>query len=186
MKEIKNELIDLTIKMTIKNLLTIIVKLIGLIFILISSIYIIPGYVTLIFIEDTIYPEEIIENSDLSMALSFIITDIFINLFIYYLFIYKTELVLKFLHIDQEFTNKTIGNLNLNLQIYVQITLYITAVILCILAIPEVIISTVQHFRIKDDFLTIESFDLIHNIIISVSALLILIFSDQIARFLIK
>lgn len=173
-------------KMTIKNLLTIIVKLIGLIFILISSIYIIPGYVTLIFVEDTIYPEEMIENSDLSMALSFIITDILINLLIYYLFIYKTELVLKFLHLDQEFMNKTIGNLNLNLQSYAQITLYITALILCVFSIPELIISIIQHFRIKNEFQTIESYDLIHHIFLSLLAIFILIFSDKIARFITK
>lgn len=172
--------------LTIKNLLTIIIKLIGFIFILISCVYIIPGYFHLIFLDDVMYSDEVLENPDLKMSTTLLITDIFINIAIYYFFIFRTDFILKFLRIDQELGNKQIGELNMNLQEYVQITLCVAAIVLFVISVPEIIISTVQHFRVKDEYLTLDSYGLINNIFIGLTSVLIIAFNDKISRLLTK
>ncbi|MBS7334220.1 MAG: hypothetical protein KIG88_11555, partial [Weeksellaceae bacterium] len=64
MREIKKESKNLKIMITIRNILSILIKLIGFIFILISFIYILPGYFHLIFLDDVMYSDEILENPD--------------------------------------------------------------------------------------------------------------------------
>ena len=172
--------------MTINQLLKILIKLIGLIFILISCIYIIPGYVNLIVTDEFVYPSEILENPDIAMSTSLVITDIVINILIYYFFIYKTDFILKLLHIDSELGEQRIGHLNLNIQKYTQITLAVIAILFITLSIPNLIISVVENFRVKSEYSSIDSFNLIENIIISLIAISLLIFNKNISNVIAK
>ena len=172
--------------MTIKTLLTILIKLIGLIFILISLIFVIPGYVNLFAMEDFIYPKDILDNPDIAMSTSLIITDIIINIAIYYFFIYKTDLILKFLRIDSQLGEIKIGKFDFNLQKYTQITLAITSIILLVLSIPELIVAIIQVLRVKDQYQSLDSFGIIENSILSIVAIILMLFNDKISKFLTK
>ncbi|QTV05277.1 hypothetical protein [Faecalibacter bovis] len=171
---------------TIRNILSILIKLIGFIFILISFIYILPGYFHLIFLDDVMYSDEILENPDVNMSTTLVITDIIINIALYFLLIYKTDLVIKLLRIDKSFIDMPINSLDINLQKYTQITLSVAAIVLFVLSIPEIIISTIQHFRVKNEYLSLDSYALIDNIFIGIISVLLIVFNDKISRLLTK
>ncbi|MBS7333795.1 MAG: hypothetical protein KIG88_09400, partial [Weeksellaceae bacterium] len=109
-----------------------------------------------------------------------------INIALYFLLIYKTDLVIKFLRIDNSFIDMPINSLDINLQKYTQITLAVAAIVLFVLSIPEIIISTIQHFRVKNEYLSLDSYGLIDNIFIGIISVLLIVFNDKISRLLTK
>ncbi|HBX62629.1 MAG TPA: hypothetical protein DEG63_05995, partial [Flavobacteriaceae bacterium] len=108
--------------MTIKNLFAIIIKLIGFFFIIETFITFFPEQINLLMNFDVIFPEEIkSQNIVLFPYITLII--LFIVLFlIYYTFIYKTEIMIRFLRIEKYFEDTRIKNLTIPIQKYAQIS----------------------------------------------------------------
>ena len=137
-------------------------------------------------IDEIAFPDDLLDNPNLKMSTSLLITNILINIAIYFFFIFKTESILKILKIDQNLGETRIGILDFNLQKYAQITLAIVAIFLFVLAIPDLILSIVQNFRIKDEYNNISNFNLVENSIICLFALALMLFNDKISKFLAK
>ena len=87
--------------MTIKNLFAIIIKLIGFFFIIETFITFFPEQINLLMNFDVIFPEEI-KSQNIVLFPYITLVVLFIVLFlIYYTFIYKTEIMIRFLRIEK-------------------------------------------------------------------------------------
>ncbi len=165
--------------MTIKNLFAIIIKLIGFFFIIETFITFFPEQINLLMNFDVIFPEEIkSQNIVLFPYITLII--LFIVLFlIYYTFIYKTEIMIRFLRIEKYFEDTRIENLTIPIQKYAQISIIIVSIILLIFQLPIIINTTIKYFSVKDSFQDGLTSDLISSSIIILLSFIGIIFSDK-------
>lgn len=172
--------------MTIKNLFAIIIKLIGFFFIIETFITFFPEQINLLMNFDVIFPEEIkSQNIVLFPYITLII--LFIVLFlIYYTFIYKTEIMIRFLRIEKYFEDTRIENLTIPIQKYAQISIIIVSIILLIFQLPIFINTTIKYFGVKDSFQDGLTSDLISSSIIILLSFIGIIFSDKLSRIFTK
>ncbi|STD59391.1 Uncharacterised protein [Empedobacter falsenii] len=168
--------------MTIKNLFAIIIKLIGFFFIIETFITFFPEQINLLMNFDVIFPEEIkSQNIVLFPYITLII--LFIVLFlIYYTFIYKTEIMIRFLRIEKYFEDTRIENLTIPIQKYAQISIIIVSIILLIFQLPIFINTTIKYFSVKDSFQDGLTSDLISSSIIILLSFIGIIFSDKLSK----
>lgn len=168
--------------MTIKNLFAIIIKLIGFFFIIETFITFFPEQINLLMNFDVIFPEEIkSQNIVLFPYITLII--LFIVLFlIYYTFIYKTEIMIRFLRIEKYFEDTRIENLTIPIQKYAQISIIVVSIILLIFQLPIFINTTIKYFSVKDSFQNGLTSDLISSSIIILLSFIGIIFSDKLSK----
>ena len=168
--------------MTIKNLFAIIIKLIGFFFIIETFITFFPEQINLLMNFDIIFPEDIkSQNIVLFPYITLII--LFIVLFlIYYTFIYKTEIMIRFLRIEKYFEDTRIENLTIPIQKYAQISIIIVSIILLIFQLPIFINTTIKYFSVKDSFQDGLTSDLISSSIIILLSFIGIIFSDKLSK----
>ena len=169
---------------TIKNLLTILIKLIGLIFIVISCVYVIPGYI--LYWEDNFFEDDQLKNFDIPINIVLAFGDIFINLLIYYFFIYKTELITKFLHINNHLEKEVIETNSITVNKFAQIGVVIASILIFVFSFPEVVNNIVMFYMVKEEYSLIQNIEFIHNLILSLSSILLLAFNDKISKFITK
>ncbi|MGV0955266.1 hypothetical protein ACTS91_02260 [Empedobacter falsenii] len=131
---------------------------------------------------DVIFPEEIkSQNIVLFPYITLII--LFIVLFlIYYTFIYKTEIMIRFLRIEKYFEDTRIENLTIPIQKYAQISIIIVSIILLIFQLPIFINTTIKYFSVKDSFQDGLTSDLISSSIIILLSFIGIIFSDKLSK----
>ncbi len=172
--------------MTIKNLFAIIIKLIGFFFIIETFITFFPEQINLLMNFDVIFPEEIkSQNIVLFPYITLII--LFIVLFlIYYTFIYKTEIMIRFLRVEKYFEDTRIENLTIPIQKYAQISIIVVSIILLIFQLPIFINTTIKYFSVKDSFQNGLTSDLISSSIIILLSFIGIIFSDKFPRIFTK
>ncbi len=168
--------------MTIKNLFAIIIKLIGFFFIIETFITFFPEQINLLMNFDVIFPEEIkSQNIVLFPYITLII--LFIVLFlIYYTFIYKTEIMIRFLRVEKYFEDTRIENLTIPIQKYAQISIIVVSIILLIFQLPIFINTTIKYFSVKDSFQNGLTSDLISSSIIILLSFIGIIFSDKLSK----
>lgn len=168
--------------MTIKNLFAIIIKLIGFFFIIETFITFFPEQINLLMNFDIIFPEDIkSQNIVLFPYITLII--LFIVLFlIYYTFIYKTEIMIRFLRVEKYFEDTRIENLTIPIQKYAQISIIVVSIILLIFQLPIFINTTIKYFSVKDSFQNGLTSDLISSSIIILLSFIGIIFSDKLSK----
>lgn len=168
--------------MTIKNLFAIIIKLIGFFFIIETFITFFPEQINLLMNFDVIFPEEI-KSQNIVLFPYITLVVLFIVLFlIYYTFIYKTEIMIRFLRIEKYFEDTRIENLTIPIQKYAQISIIIVSIILLIFQLPIFINTTIKYFSVKDSFQDGLTSDLISSSIIILLSFIGIIFSDKLSK----
>ena len=168
--------------MTIKNLFAIIIKLIGFFFIIETFITFFPEQINLLMNFDIIFPEEI-KSQNIVLFPYITLVVLFIVLFlIYYTFIYKTEIMIRFLRIEKYFEDTRIENLTIPIQKYAQISIIIVSIILLIFQLPIFINTTIKYFSVKDSFQDGLTSDLISSSIIILLSFIGIIFSDKLSK----
>ncbi len=168
--------------MTIKNLFAIIIKLIGFFFIIETFITFFPEQINLLMNFDVIFPEEI-KSQNIVLFPYITLVVLFIVLFlIYYTFIYKTEIMIRFLRIEKYFEATRIENLTIPIQKYAQISIIIVSIILLIFQLPIFINTTIKYFSVKDSFQNGLTSDLISSSIIILLSFIGIIFSDKLSK----
>lgn len=168
--------------MTIKNLFAIIIKLIGFFFIIETFITFFPEQINLLMNFDVIFPEEI-KSQNIVLFPYITLVVLFIVLFlIYYTFIYKTEIMIKFLRIEKYFEDTRIENLTIPIQKYAQISIIVVSIILLIFQLPIFINTTIKYFSVKDSFQNGLISDLISSSIIILLSFIGIIFSDKLSK----
>ncbi len=168
--------------MTIKNLFAIIIKLIGFFFIIETFITFFPEQINLLMNFDVIFPEEI-KSQNIVLFPYITLVVLFIVLFlIYYTFIYKTEIMIRFLRIEKYFEDTRIENLTIPIQKYAQISIIIVSIILLIFQLPIFINTTIKYFSVKDSFQNGLTSDLISSSIIILLSFIGIIFSDKLSK----
>ncbi len=168
--------------MTIKNLFAIIIKLIGFFFIIETFITFFPEQINLLMNFDVIFPEEI-KSQNIVLFPYITLVVLFIVLFlIYYTFIYKTEIMIRFLRIEKYFEGTRIENLTIPIQKYAQISIIIVSIILLIFQLPIFINTTIKYFSVKDSFQNGLTSDLISSSIIILLSFIGIIFSDKLSK----
>ncbi|SFN60421.1 hypothetical protein SAMN05421738_11651 [Algoriella xinjiangensis] len=172
--------------MTIKNLFAIILKLTGFFFIIKIFTIVIPEQITLLLNYDIIFPSDITSQEIIPLPIISISVILIVLLFVYYISIYKTEILMKFLRIENYFGDTRIENINIPIEKYVQISILVISIILLIFNIPELIISINTYFGINKNFEINLIPNLISSISISLFAIILILFSDKISRLIIK
>ncbi|HCC95621.1 MAG TPA: hypothetical protein DEQ26_15125 [Flavobacteriaceae bacterium] len=168
--------------MTIKNLFAIIIKLIGFFFIIETFITFFPEQINLLMNFDVIFPEEI-KSQNIVLFPYITLVVLFIVLFlIYYTFIYKTEIMIRFLRIEKYFEDTRIENLTIPIQKYAQISIIVVSIILLIFQLPIFINTTIKYFSVKDSFQNGLTSDLISSSIIILLSFIGIIFSDKLSK----
>ena len=172
--------------MTIKNLFAIIIKLIGFFFIIETFITFFPEQINLLMNFDVIFPEEI-KSQNIVLFPYITLVVLFIVLFlIYYTFIYKTEIMIRFLRIEKYFEDTRIENLTIPIQKYAQISIIVVSIILLIFQLPIFINTTIKYFGVKDSFQDGLTSDLISSSIIILLSFIGIIFSDKLSKIFTK
>ncbi|MGV0755143.1 hypothetical protein ACTS95_05800 [Empedobacter brevis] len=182
--------------MTIKNLFVIIIKLTGLFFIIETFTMFIPEQLNLLINFDTIFPEELRSQNILSFPYITLVLIFIILLLIYYIFIYKTEIIIRFLRIEKYFGDTKIENLTIPIQKYTQISIIIISIIIISIIIISIILFIFQ-FPVFINVITkyfgvIESFregifpELISSTITIMLSFVGIIFSDKFSKFFTK
>ena len=172
--------------MTINNLFAIILKLTGFFFIIKIFTIVIPEQITLLLNYDIIFPSDITSQEIIPLPIISISVILIVLLFVYYISIYKTEILMKFLRIENYFGEMRIENMNIPIEKYVQISILVISIILLIFNIPELIISINTYFGINKNFEINLIPNLISSISISLFAIILILFSDKISRLIIK
>ncbi|MFV0143773.1 MULTISPECIES: hypothetical protein [Empedobacter] len=169
--------------MTIKNLFAIILKLIGLFFIIFIFTIFIPEQINVLLNMDIFYPGV---ETFVPFPIITIISILIILFIIYYLTIYRTEIMMKFLRIDKYFGNEKIENNEISISKFVQIGILISSVIILVFNLPEFIKDIITYLSAKDAYKQSLTFIFLGSGITSVLAIILLIFSDKISKSLTK
>ena len=169
--------------MTIKNLFAIILKLIGLLFIIFIFTTFIPEQINVLLNLEMFYPGV---ETFIPFPLITIFTILIILFVIYYLTIYRTELMMKFLRIEKYFGNEKIESNEISISKFVQIGILITSVIILVFNLPEFIKDLITYLSAKDAYKQSLTFIFLGSGITSIIAIILLIFSDKIAKILTK
>ncbi len=168
--------------MTIKNLFAIIIKLIGFFFIIETFITFFPEQINLLMNFDVIFPEEIKSQNIVLFPYITLVVLLIVLFLIYYTFIYKTEIMIRFLRIEKYFEDTRIENLTIPIQKYAQISIIIVSIILLIFQLPIFINTTIKYFSVKDSFQNGLTSDLISSSIIILLSFIGIIFSDKLSK----
>ncbi|QHC84553.1 hypothetical protein AS589_06990 [Empedobacter brevis] len=172
--------------MTIKNLFVIIIKLTGLFFIIETFTMFIPEQLNLLINFDTIFPEELRSQNILSFPYITLVLIFIILLLIYYIFIYKTEIIIRFLRIEKYFGDTKIENLTIPIQKYTQISIIIISIILFIFQFPAFINVITKYFGVIESFREGIFPELISSTITIMLSFVGIIFSDKFSKFFTK
>ncbi|WP_334125681.1 hypothetical protein [Empedobacter brevis] len=172
--------------MTIKNLFVIIIKLTGLFFIIETFTMFIPEQLNLLINFDTIFPEELRSQNILSFPYITFVFIFIILLLIYYTFIYKTEIIIRFLRIEKYFGDTKIENLTIPIQKYTQISIIIISIILFIFQFPVFINVITKYFGVIESFREGIFPELISSTITIMLSFVGIIFSDKFSKFFTK
>ncbi|WP_353165142.1 hypothetical protein [Empedobacter brevis] len=172
--------------MTIKNLFVIIIKLTGLFFIIETFTIFIPEQLNLLINFDTIFPEELRSQNILSFPYITFILIFIILLLIYYTFIYKTEIIIRFLRIEKYFGDTKIENLTIPIQKYTQISIIIISIILFIFQFPLFINVITKYFGVIESYREGIFPELISSTITIMLSFVGIIFSDKFSKFFTK
>ncbi|MDM1072781.1 hypothetical protein HX001_09780 [Empedobacter brevis] len=172
--------------MTIKNLFVIIIKLTGLFFIIETFTMFIPEQLNLLINFDTIFPEELRSQNILSFPYITLVLIFIILLLIYYIFIYKTEIIIRFLRIEKYFGDTKIENLTIPIQKYTQISIIIISIILFIFQFPVFINVITKYFGVIESFREGIFPELISSTITIMLSFVGIIFSDKFSKFFTK
>lgn len=138
--------------MTIKNLLAIILKLIGFFFIIQTFITFVPEQINLLINFDVIFPEEFRSQNILSFPYIVLILIFIIMFLIYYTFIYKTEIIMRALRVEKYFGDTKIESLTIPIQKYAQISIIVISIILLIFQLPIFINTIIKYYGVNDSF----------------------------------
>ena len=168
--------------MTIKNLFVIIIKLTGLFFIIETFTMFIPEQLNLLINFDTIFPEEVRSQNILSFPYITLVLIFIILLLIYYIFIYKTEIIIRFLRIEKYFGDTKIENLTIPIQKYTQISIIIISIILFIFQFPVFINVITKYFGVIESFREGIFPELISSTITIMLSFVGIIFSDKLSK----
>lgn len=172
--------------MTIKNLFVIIIKLTGLFFVIETFTMFIPEQLNLLINFDTIFPEELRSQNILSFPYITLVLIFIILLLIYYIFIYKTEIIIRFLRIEKYFGDTKIENLTIPIQKYTQISIIIISIILFIFQFPVFINVITKYFEVIESFREGIFPELISSTITIMLSFVGIIFSDKFSKFFTK
>lgn len=172
--------------MTVKNLFVIIIKLTGLFFIIETFTMFIPEQLNLLINFDTIFPEELRSQNILSFPYITLVLIFIILLLIYYIFIYKTEIIIRFLRIEKYFGDTKIENLTIPIQKYTQISIIIISIILFIFQFPVFINVITKYFGVIESFREGIFPELISSTITIMLSFVGIIFSDKFSKFFTK
>lgn len=172
--------------MTIKNLFVIIIKLTGLFFVIETFTMFIPEQLNLLINFDTIFPEELRSQNILSFPYITLVLIFIILLLIYYIFIYKTEIIIRFLRIEKYFGDTKIENLTIPIQKYTQISIIIISIILFIFQFPVFINVITKYFGVIESFREGIFPELISSTITIMLSFVGIIFSDKFSKFFTK
>ena len=172
--------------MTIKNLFVIIIKLTGLFFIIETFTMFIPEQLNLLINFDTIFPEELRSQNILSFPYITLVLIFIILLLIYYTFIYKTEIIIRFLRIEKYFGDTKIENLTIPIQKYTQISIIIISIILFIFQFPLFINVITKYFGVIESYREGIFPELISSTITIMLSFVGIIFSDKFSKFFTK
>ncbi|MBF0598464.1 hypothetical protein [Faecalibacter rhinopitheci] len=132
---------------------------------------------------DIFYPEV---ETFIPFPLITIITILIILFVIYYLTIYKTELLIKFLKIEKYFGNEKIESNNVSISKFTQIGILISSVIILVFNLPNFIKDLITYLSAKDAYQQSLTYIFLGSGITSLLALILLIFSDKISLTLTK
>lgn len=168
--------------MTIKNLFAIILKLIGFFFIIKIFITFIPEQINLLINFDVFFPEELRSQNIITFPYITLMLIFIILFLIYYTFIYKTEMIIRFLQIEKYFGDTKIENITIPIKKYSQISIIVVSIILLIFQLPIFINTTVKYFGVKDSFQDGLTSDLISSTIIILLSFIGIIFSDKLSK----
>ncbi|HEY4539132.1 MAG TPA: hypothetical protein VIG94_03855 [Faecalibacter sp.] len=169
--------------MTIKNFIAIVLKFIGLFFILFIFTSFIPEQINYLFNMDLFYPG--IETF-IPFPLITIIVVLIILFGIYYTTIYKTELMLKFLKIDKHFGDQKIESEQLQLPKFTQIGVLLVCITILIFQLPIFIKELVTYISAEGKYQESLTYIFLGSGISSFLALMGFMFSDKIASALTK